>query len=130
MSGPRNRSWVCRRAFTLVEVLAALTLAAIILPVAMQGVSLALAAADHAKRQVEAASLAEAKLAELVLTSSWQEADLSGDFGDEHPGYTWTAEVENWDESALQCLDVHVFWEARNTKRSVTLTTLVRAESE
>ena len=51
----------CRRqaAFTLVEVLATLALIAIVLPVAMNGISLATAAAGVAKQQMEAASLAE-----------------------------------------------------------------------
>jgi len=117
-------------AFTLVEVLAALVLAAIILPVAMRGISLALAAADHAKRQVEAATFAETKLHELVLTNAWQEANLSGDFGEDVPDYTWKAEVGDWQEGTLRRLDVSVSWLARGATRSVTLSTLVRTESE
>lgn len=124
---PRQTS---EHAFTLVEVLAALALAALILPVAMRGVSLALAAADHAKRQVHAAALAEAKLAELVLTGDWQGADLSGDFGEDSPGYAWTAVVTDWDTETLRRLDVHVSWKAAGRDRLVALATLVRVEAE
>jgi general secretion pathway protein I len=119
-----------RRAFTLVEALATLVLVAIVLPVAMRGVSLALAAAGHARRQVEAAALAEAKLNDLVVTSAWRDADLSGDFGDDHPGYTWSAEVTERDEASLRQLDVRVAWISRGAERSVTLSTLVRVETE
>ena len=120
-----SHGFCARGGFTLVEVLAALTLAAIILPVAMRGVSLAIAAAGHARQQMEAASLAETKLAELLSTGSWQEANLSGDFGEEYPQYRWSAEVSEWEEATLSQLDLRVTWTARRTERSVTLTTLV-----
>ena len=51
-----------RGGFTLVEVLASLALVAVILPVAMEGVSLAVGAAGLARDRIEAASLAETKL--------------------------------------------------------------------
>jgi len=126
-TGLRLRS---RRAFTLVEVLAALTLAAVILPVAMRGVSLALAAASHARRQAQAVTLAEAKQSELVVTDGWQSGSLSGDFGEDCPDFTWTAEASEWDSATLRRLDVHVSWKSANRDRLVTLTTLVRTESE
>ena len=119
-----------RRAFTLVGALATLVLVAIILPVAMRGISLATAAAGHARRQLEAATLAEAKLAELVVTGGWQEADLSGDFGDDYPAYAWTAEVSEREEATLRQLDVRVAWVARGAERSVTLSTLVAVEGQ
>lgn len=119
-----------RRGFTLVEALATLVLVAIILPVAMRGISLATAAAGHARRQVEAAALAEAKLAELVVTGGWQDADLAGDFGDDHPDYAWLAEVAEREEATLRQLDVHVLWVARGAEHSVTLSTLVNVEAQ
>jgi len=115
-------------AFTLVEVLAALTLAAVILPVAMRGISLATAAAGNAKRQMEAASLAEAKLAELRVSGEWQGAELSGDCGTDWPDYRWAAGVAEWDGASLHQLSVRVEWTARSTTHAVTLTTLVRQE--
>ena len=117
-------------AFTLVEVLAALMLAAIILPVAMRGISLATAAAGEAKRQLEAASLAEAKLAELIATGGWQGSELSGDCGEEWPDYRWAAEVGDWEGTALRQVAVRIAWTARQRQRNVTLTTLVYSGSQ
>ncbi|HUW35602.1 MAG TPA: type II secretion system protein [Planctomycetota bacterium] len=117
-----------RAAFTLVEVLAALTLAAVILPVAMRGISLATAAAGDAKRQMEAASLAEAKLAELRVSGEWQGTELSGDCGTDWPAYRWSADVTEWDGVSIQQLSVSVEWTARNRTRAVTLATLVYQE--
>ena len=114
-----------RTAFTLVEVLATLTLMAIILPVAMRGVSLATAAAGQARRQTEAASLAEAKLGELIVTGQWQGAGLSGDCGPDWPDYKWAAQVSDWTDASLRQLTVQVQWTARGTQHAVTLTTLV-----
>lgn len=126
----RRTARASRRAFTLVEALATLVLVAIILPVAMRGISLGSAAASHARRRVEAVTLAELKLADLVATDGWQDADLSGDFGDDYPDYTWAAAVTEREEATLRQLDVRVFWTARGAERSVALSTLVYVEAE
>ena len=112
-------------AFTLVEVLATLTLMAIIMPVAMRGISLATATAGQARRQVEAVSLAESKLAELQATGEWQGGSLSGDCGTDWPDYQWACEVNDWEGTTVQQLAVSVTWLARGATRKVTLTTLV-----
>ncbi|MFH0965931.1 MAG: type II secretion system protein [Planctomycetota bacterium] len=119
-----------RTAFTLVEVLATLTLAAIILPVAMRGIALATSASGQAKRQMEAASLAEEKLAELVATGGWQGTDLSGDFGEDWPGYRWRADVSDWNGTGLEQVTVSVQWSRGGTQRSVALATLVYDEGQ
>jgi len=114
-------------AFTLVEALATLALVAIILPVAMRGVSLATAAAGLARQRLEAVSLAETKMAELALTGAWNDSDLSGDFGQDYPDYRWEAEVMEWSDSLLVQLQVRVVWDRRGGERAVSLTTLVPA---
>ena len=124
-------------AFTLVEVLAALVLVAIILPVAMRGISLATAAAGEARRQTEAGSLAEAKLNELLATGGWQSSDLAGDFRPDRPDYQWAAELLQWEgvgsqtaTPSLRQLSVSVAWTSRGRPRAVTLTTLVYSGSQ
>ena len=114
-----------RVAFTLVEVLATLVLAAVILPVAMRGISLALTAAGESRHRMEAASLAQNKLADLIATGEWQSADLSGDFGEDRPGYRWQADVSDWDGTTLRQISVSVNWTSAGRERDVALTTLV-----
>jgi len=127
----RSCQWRSRRAgFTLVEVLAALVLLATILPVAMRGISLATAAAGESRRQMEAASLAEAELADLLATDAWQGANLSGSFAPDWPDYQWTADVSNWEGTTVQQVTVRVEWTARGTQRAVSLTTLVYTGSQ
>ena len=113
------------RGFTLIEALATLVLVTIILPPAMHGISVAANAASQALRRMEAAVLAEAKLAELVATGGWQGSELSGDWEPDTPGYQWTAEVDDWTDDRLRELTVRVEWTARGAQRSVSLTTLV-----
>src|SRR3954462_909291 len=69
-----------RRGFTLIEVLAALLLVGIFLPVIMNGFSIATRVGNAAKRCTEGGALADAKLTELVATAQWQTGVQSGDF--------------------------------------------------
>ena len=113
-------------AFTLVEVLAALLLVAVVLPVAMRGVAIAALASRDARMRVEATELAEAEMTDLIATGAWQTANLSGDFGSDWPEYTWTADVGDWNGvAALRQLTVQVKWTSRFRTRSVGLATLV-----
>ena len=114
-----------RPAFTLVEILATLVLVAIILPVAMSGISLALSVADESRRETEAASLAQNKMAEIIATGLWQTASLGGDFAPDWPDYRWSAQVTDWQVTTLRQVDVLVLWTNRGRERSVKVSTLV-----
>ena len=114
-----------RRAFTLVEVLAALAFTAIVLPVAMKGISLATTAAGEARRRSEATVLAQNTMAELTTAGVPQFSEASGDFAPDNPEYRWTAEFSDWQEADLKQLQVQVIWNTRGTERSVALATLI-----
>ncbi len=122
-----------RSAFTLVEVLAALLLIAIVLPVVMQGISLATNAASDARRRTEAAGLAESKLDEVVATRQWLAGSLSGDFTPDWPDYRWEASLQPYanDSSgkSVQQIDLRVIWTARNREQSVSVSTLAYART-
>lgn len=114
--------------FTLIEVLAAMLLLAIALPVIMSGVTLATRTGDQARRRTEAAGLADSKLSELLATGAWDGGITNGNFGDDWPDYQWTASVQDWAQGAqsgLQELDVKVSWPGRGGEESVVLSTLV-----
>ncbi len=117
-----------REAFTLVEVLASLVLVAIILPVAMKGISIAAGVTDVATRRMEAAGLADSVMAELIASGDLSDGQIKGDFGEDYPRYTWEAEVAEWEETYLNRVDVTVAWISRGKERSVTLSTLVYNE--
>src|SRR3954462_3584217 len=113
------------KAFTLLEVLATLVLIGIILPAVMHGISLATIAAGEAKHKVEAASLAQTKLAELIADYQTlnQTGAGSGSFPD-YPGYTWTSTVEMRDTNLSQ-VTVRVSWFSRGQERNVNLASMI-----
>ena len=127
--GPKSDQ---RRAFTLVEVLATLVLIAIVVPVAMQGVTLATRMASHSKRQIQASCLAKSKLSELVASDAWQNTSRSGTFGTDWPDYEWTLESSSWMLSSVYELAIRVSWQGPTPveNRSVLLSSLVYAENE
>ena len=115
-----------RRGFTLVEILATIAFASILLPTVMRGISVSLSAADFARHQAQAASLAHGKLSELAAAGGLQSAVLSGDFGSDWPEYRWEAAVTDWDPAfGLLQLEVTVSWrQAGGSERGVTVTSL------
>lgn len=115
-----------RRGFTLIEVLAAILLISIVVPVAMTATSQVMKSADAARRRTEAAGLADSKLAELIATGDWQTGALSGDFGEDHPTFVWTADAANWTEASMTELSVTVQWGGQNDPAaSLSVSTLV-----
>jgi hypothetical protein len=66
----------------------------------------------------------------LSVVSAREEGDLSGDFGEVWPGYSWTSTVEAWEEANLRRLDLRVEWTSGEQVRSVTLSTLVQSGEE
>ena len=119
----RRTPW--QRAFTIVEVLATLTLTAIVLPAVVHGVLLCLATAGHARHQAQAASLAQSKMAEIVTSRDFFDTEMAGDFGEDLPGFTWVAQMNNWEDGRLAQLDVSVMWTRRNQEHHINLSTLV-----
>jgi prepilin-type N-terminal cleavage/methylation domain-containing protein len=113
-----------RRGFTLIEVLATMVMLGIVLPVAMRGVSIALATASSARHRAEAAELASAQLDELVATGEWSATAPSGDFGSDYPGYTWTVQMQSRDYGVTEIL-LTVTWQERGQPRTLNLATMV-----
>lgn len=126
-----------RRGFTLVEVLVAIVLMALVVPAAMRGVTIAARAGDLAKHRTEASALAASKLQEIVGTQLWENGGgLSGDFAPEgYDQYTWQAELVNWNQpgftssdiqpQTLQELDLKVSWKSGRGIETMTVSTLV-----
>lgn len=113
-----------RPGFTLLEVLAALVVMGIVLPVAMSGASLAMRAGSLARHQAEAATLGEAKLTEMVSTGTWSTSGAQGDFGQDFPQYRWTIQTAQREMDVTE-LQLSVIWRERGQDRSVLVSTLV-----
>jgi hypothetical protein len=99
-----------------------LVLIGIVIPVAMQGVSIAMSAASNARRTAEAAALGEAQLNRLVTTQDWQFGSVSGDFSPQWPDYKWSVETFPRDFSVTEIV-LHVTWLDRGRERSLSVST-------
>jgi general secretion pathway protein I len=118
-----------KQAFTLLEVMIAVSIIAIALVALFGSQSRSLSHATEAHFNIVAPMLASGKLAELESGNVASDND-EGDFGDEFPGYSWKIETENatFDspealanlEKPLQKVELTVLWS--ETKFSYSLT--------
>lgn len=116
---------LCMRAFTFVEILAALFFLAILIPVIVEGVTLSSRISVLTERGTIATELAQNKMCELTLGDTWVSADAAGDFGEDRQGYRWEVTQSTWDMDAMTLLAVKVYFTVQGVERSVTLSTLV-----
>ncbi len=111
--------------FTFIEILATMSLIAIVIPPVMEGISVSLAAGSYAKQQAQASMLAQSKMSELLAAGHLEHAALSGDFAPDNPQFRWSARLSDWEAGTLRQLDVTVSWTQRGQERSVLLSTLL-----
>lgn len=113
--------------FTLVEVLASLLLMAIIIPVAMEGMSVASRVGILGQRKAAAMRVAERVLNELMVEQQTQQNSSTGSAVDGDTLYPWTMRVENWSEDAMQQITVTVIFTVQGNNYEVSVTTLLPA---
>jgi len=113
-----------RRAFTLAEVLAALLLMAIIVPVAMQGVQIASRAGTLGQRKAAAMRVAERVLNELIATDGLTQSTGSGTVAEGDQSYAWTMQTETWPEDAMNLVTVRVVFNVQGNDYNVSLSSI------
>jgi hypothetical protein len=106
-----------------VEVLATLLLLGIVMPVAMRGISNALAAADTARHIAQAATLAETKLNDLLTQGVSSASGLTGDFSPDHPEFQWSYQSAPRDFGVTE-VQLRVTWLERGRPRTFDLSTM------
>jgi len=124
MKSSRSPRTDARRGFTLVEVLAALLLMAIVIPVAMQGMSMASRAGILGQRKAAAMLVAERVLNELVLTGQMNQSTASGTVVDGDTTYPWTMASQPWPEDTMTEVTVHVSFTMQGNTYDVSTSTL------
>ena len=88
-----------RAAFTLIEMLVALALMAVLIPVATHCVRIASLAEEIAARKVTAARIAERVLNETMATHDWRQGSQSGAVQEGFRTFNWTMLVEPWNQA-------------------------------
>jgi type II secretory pathway pseudopilin PulG len=118
-----------RGGFTLAEVLAAMLFMAVVIPVALEGLSIASRAGEVAVRKGEAALVAERVLNECLVATNWNQAVQSGTVRQGIRDFRWTLRNEPWNEDftrpEMRLLSVEVIFTAQGRDCVARLSTLV-----
>lgn len=114
-----------RRGFTLVEVLASLLMMAIVIPVTMEGLSVASRVGVLGQRKAAAMRVAERVLNELIVEQQTQQNSASGTAYERDTVFPWTMRVEYWPEDAMQQMTVAVNFTVQGNTYEVAVTTLL-----
>jgi type II secretory pathway pseudopilin PulG len=136
-SATRNRRGIrragARSGFTLAEVLAALVFMAIVIPVALEGLSIASRAGEVAARKTEAALVAERILNENIVTTNWDRGIQNGTVWQGLREFRWSLRNEPWNQdpnlTTLRLLSVEVAYTARGQEFNLRLSTLVDSQN-
>ncbi len=111
--------------FTLAEILAALLFMAIVIPVAMQGVSVASRAGILGQRKAAAMRIAERVLDETIATGGDVTAAANGTITDGEFSYPWTLKSDQWPEGSMTQLTVTVTFELQGNQFDIRASTIV-----
>ena len=114
-----------RSAFTLVEVLAALTLMAIVIPVAVDALRLANLAGQVGQRKAVAGRIAERVLNESLVTGQLRGTTQNGLVQEGAQQYQWSIRSEPWSQDAMRLVTVQVAYPVQGRDYEVRLSTLV-----
>ena len=119
--------------FTLAEVMAALVFMAIVIPVALEGLSIATRAGEVAARKSDASLVAERILNESLVTTNWTQTVQSGTLRQGIQDFRWTLRNDPWtgdrDQTMIRLLTVDVAFAAQGKDYSVRLSTLANTPS-
>jgi type II secretory pathway pseudopilin PulG len=131
---PNNASARLRRGtgaagFTLAEVMAAMVFMAILIPVALEGLSIASRAGEVAVRKSEAALVAERLLNENVVTTNWNQSSQNGTLRQGVRDFRWSMRNDPWNQDAnvstIRQLSVEVKFDVQGRDYTVRMSTLV-----
>lgn len=96
-----SRSLPAQEGFTLLEIMVAISIIAIVLVSIYRMHAQTLSMNYAAKFYATAPMLAQKKMAEINLENQQDIIEDSGDFGDEFPGYRWKRTIDDVESSTL-----------------------------
>ncbi len=98
---PTTRNMQPDSGFTLLEIMVALSIIAIVLVSVYKMQAQTISMNYAARFYTTAPLLAQLKIAEVEIESLEEQTDDSGDFGDEFPGYKWNVVIDNIESEPL-----------------------------
>jgi prepilin-type N-terminal cleavage/methylation domain-containing protein len=114
----------CRKAFTLAEVLAAMVLMGIVIPVAMHGIAVISRVGVAAQRKEQAMRIAKRVLNEEALMGALQESSSSGVIEESGISYPYVLSTETWSEDPMTLVTVTVTFTVQDTDYDVSVSSL------
>ena len=111
--------------FTLAELLAAMLLMVLVIPVAVQGLRTANMAGQVGERKAVAARIGENVLNEAIISGQLQSAGQSGSVQEGPLEYEWSVQVEPWNLGEMSLMTVQVTFPVQGQEYEVRLSTLV-----
>jgi Tfp pilus assembly protein PilV len=116
------------RAFTFVEILAAMLFLGITIPAVVGALTMSNRVAAVSERSAVATQLGENYLAELMVADTWSSSGARGDFGADYPGYRYELVQRDWQNGAMTELALTVFFQVQGREYQVELSTLVNED--
>ena len=91
--GPFAKRAASRQGFTLLEVMIAMAILAIVLVTVFHSQSQSIAMANESRAMTTLALLAQSRMAEVEGQQNLSTGQTNGKFGDDFPDYSWTASI-------------------------------------
>ena len=111
-----------QRGFTLLEVVVALTIAAVALPVLLKTFSEGTKKQSLIENRTTAFYLLRLKMSEIEMLGTPEAGSEEGEFGTDSR-FGWISEIAETDTERLYEVIVTVHWQERGRERSIELTT-------
>lgn len=117
-----------KRGFTLLEVVVAITIAAIAFPTLLQAFSNGAKQRSIIENRITAIFLLRLRMAEIESAGYSALASEEGDFGTDSR-FKWSSEVKDTEIEGLKEVTVTITWQERGKDQSVSLTTYMADRS-
>ena len=109
------------KGFTLLEVAVTVAILATALVVIISQVAKGIKLSTDAKFSSLSAILAQAKMSEIELSGGQSASSMNGDFGKDHPGFSWVTRVADSGEDIRQ-VTVTIRWGEGSEQKEFALT--------
>ena len=114
------------KGFTLLEVMIALTLVAIVFVPLLALRNQNINQTAYARKVLRAEFLANEKLSALLLEEKPEKGETNGDFGDKYPDFRWVQAVSDTPLGAVKEISLKVIWKKGNRDEEMEWVQYVR----